>query len=47
MSSDRIVISGATGGVAERQEINDFIANDKLFTLYIRALRMFLPRSSL
>jgi len=39
MSSDRIVISGATGGVAERQEINDFITNDKLFTLYIRALQ--------
>ncbi|KAK2467605.1 hypothetical protein APHAL10511_000460 [Amanita phalloides] len=39
MSSDRIVVSGATGGVAERLEINDFIANDKFFTLYIRALQ--------
>lgn len=47
MSSDRIVISGVTGGVVERQEINDFITNDKLLTLFIRALRMFLPRSSL
>jgi len=39
MSSDRIVISGATGGVSQRLEINDFIQNAKLFTLYIRALQ--------
>ena len=43
MSSGKIVIAGATGGVAVRQEINDFITNDKFFTLYIRALSMFLP----
>ena len=39
MSSDRIVINGGTGGVAVRLEINDFIKNDKFYTLYIRALR--------
>jgi hypothetical protein len=44
MSSGKIIIAGATGGeVAVRLEINDFIANDKFLTLYIRALSMFLP----
>jgi tyrosinase len=37
MSSDRIVISGGTGGIAVRLEINDFIQNQQLYTLYIRA----------
>ena len=42
MSSGKIIIAGATGGeVAVRLEINDFIANDKFLTLYIRALSMF------
>lgn len=43
MSSGKIVIAGVGGGVAVRLEINDFIADPKFFTLYIRALSTFLP----
>ncbi|KAF8637724.1 hypothetical protein AX17_002627 [Amanita inopinata Kibby_2008] len=38
MSPSRIVITGPIG-VAPRLEINDFIKDDKFFTLYIRALQ--------
>ncbi len=35
----RFVITGASGGAPNRLEINDFVKNDKFFSLYIQALR--------
>jgi tyrosinase len=37
----RFVITGAAGGASPiRLEINDFVKDEKLFSLYIQALRM-------
>ena len=36
----RVIITGPTGGAPNRLEINDFIKNEKFFSLYIQALRM-------
>ena len=38
----RLVITGAGGGSPNRLEINDFVQNEKFFSLYIQALRAFL-----
>ncbi|CAA7270513.1 unnamed protein product [Cyclocybe aegerita] len=35
----RFVVTGATGGAPNRLEINDFVKNDKFFSLYIQALQ--------
>ncbi|KAF8188951.1 tyrosinase [Pholiota molesta] len=35
----RVVITGVTGAAANRLEINDFVKNDKFFSLYIQALQ--------
>jgi len=35
----RLVITGAGGGSPNRLEINDFVKNEKFFSLYIQALR--------
>ena len=34
------IITGASGGSPNRIEINDFVRDEKLFSLYIQALRM-------
>lgn len=39
-SGNRVIITGATGGSPNRLEINNFVKNDKFFSLYIQALRM-------
>ncbi|KAF8874304.1 tyrosinase [Mucidula mucida] len=36
----RFVITGASGGAPNRLEINDFVKNDKFFSLYIQALQV-------
>ncbi|KAH9476336.1 prephenate dehydrogenase (NADP(+)) [Psilocybe cubensis] len=36
----RIVITGVTGGSPNRLEINDFVKNEKFFSLYIQALQI-------
>nr|BAF74396.1 tyrosinase [Pholiota nameko] len=36
----RVVITGVSGTVANRLEINDFVKNDKFFSLYIQALQV-------
>ncbi|PPQ85895.1 hypothetical protein CVT25_015834 [Psilocybe cyanescens] len=36
----RLVITGATGGSPNRLEINDFVKNDKFFSLYVQALQI-------
>ncbi|KAF8964476.1 common central domain of tyrosinase-domain-containing protein [Flammula alnicola] len=36
----RVVITGATGGSPNRLEINDFVKNDKFFSLYVQALQI-------
>jgi len=38
--SQKVIVSGPTGGAPNRLEIRDFIKNDKFFSLYIQALRM-------
>lgn len=35
----RVVITGVTGAAVNRLEINDFVKNDKFFSLYVQALR--------
>ena len=35
----KFVITGAPGGAPNRLEINDFVKNDKFFSLYVQALR--------
>ena len=40
MSAKRIIITGPSG-LATRLEINDFIKNEKFFTLFIKAFRTF------
>lgn len=37
--SQRVIISGATGGAPNRLEINNFVKNDKFLSLYVQALR--------
>ena len=37
--SERIIIAGPTGGAPNRLEINEFVKNDKFFSLYVQALR--------
>jgi len=37
----RIVITGPSGGAPNRLEINEFVKNEKFFSLYIQALREF------
>ena len=34
-----IIVTGAIGGYPNRLEINDFIKDEKFFSLYIQALR--------
>ncbi|KAF9473594.1 tyrosinase [Pholiota conissans] len=36
----RVIITGVTGAVANRLEINDLVKNDKFFSLYIQALQI-------
>lgn len=38
-ANDRVIITGVGGGSLNRLEINDFVKNDKFFSLYIQALR--------
>jgi tyrosinase len=42
----RVVISGATGGAPNRLEINDFVKNDKFFSLYIQSLQLMYTKTS-
>ena len=43
--SSRILTTGPQGGSQNRLEIYDFIQNEKFFSLYIQALRMY-PRAT-
>ena len=42
MSHSRVIVSGPTGGAPNRLEIHDFIKNEKFFSLYVQALRVYL-----
>ncbi|KDR79498.1 hypothetical protein GALMADRAFT_208846 [Galerina marginata CBS 339.88] len=42
----RVIITGATGGAPNRLEINDFVKNDKFFSLYIQALQLMYTKTT-
>ena len=47
MSEHNFLITGAAGGTHNRLEINDFVKNEKFFSLYIQALRTYLETTFL
>ena len=42
MSNPPFVVRGPTGGAPNRLEINDFVKDEKFFSLYVQALRAYL-----